>query len=160
MDELLNLVHFGPIENIKMVPESKCVFISFLNGSVAAAFVADAQVKRIAVKGIELRVNWAARQPPLGEKIAEAVMKNEACRAVYVPNVTPDVTEEMLADEFSQFGIIDQIKTVRNQENGFIHYTSISTAMQVVEAFRKSGRFSGNGKQVGYGKVGRVILSD
>jgi hypothetical protein len=38
VDELLNLVRFGPIESVRLLPEKSCVFISFLDGSTAAAF--------------------------------------------------------------------------------------------------------------------------
>ena len=30
VDELLNLVHFGPLESIRVLPEKSCVFLSFL----------------------------------------------------------------------------------------------------------------------------------
>ncbi|KAH8109044.1 hypothetical protein DFH11DRAFT_969385, partial [Phellopilus nigrolimitatus] len=35
VDELLNLVHFGPLESIRVLPEKSCVFLSFLDGATA-----------------------------------------------------------------------------------------------------------------------------
>ena len=58
VDELLNLVHFGPLESIRVLPEKSCVFLSFLDGATAAAFHADALIKKLALHGQELKIGW------------------------------------------------------------------------------------------------------
>lgn len=135
MDELLNLVRFGPIENVKLLPEKACVFISFLDGSTAAAFHADASVKKLALHGQELKIGWGkASQLPVN--IGMAVQQNQATRNVFVGNLDPNDHEEKLRNELGQFGPIDQIKIVRDKNIGFVHFLSISTAMKVSQPTR------------------------
>jgi hypothetical protein len=46
VDELLNLIKFGPIENVRILGEKSCAFISFLDPQTAAAFHTDATLKK------------------------------------------------------------------------------------------------------------------
>lgn len=130
VDELLNLVRFGPIEQIRLIPDKSCVFISFLDGSTAAGFHADALVKKLALLGQELRIGWG--KPSLVPKdVLQAVQTSQATRNVFLGNLADSTTEQDLRDELSKFGPIDQVKIVRDKNIGFIHFLSISTAMKV-----------------------------
>ena len=151
VDELLNLVRFGPIENVHVVPEDSCVFISFLNGSTAAAFYADASVKRLALHGQALRIGWG-RPSPLHRRIAQAVEEKQATRNVFVGNLSPETNEQDLRNICSKFGPIDQVKIVRDKNIGFIHFLSIAVAMRVVEKLPREPGWED--KRVNYGKVG------
>jgi hypothetical protein len=147
------LVHFGPLEEIKVPKNGQCLFISFLNGAVAAAFLADAHVKKIAVRGNALHVNMAREQPWMNREVVNAVMTQEATRTVYIPNIDPEMSEDEISQEMRAFGDVDIVKVVRNQQNAFVHFFSIKKAMEVVERLRKSGKYCRDGKQVGFGKV-------
>ena len=131
MDELLNLVRFGPIERVHLVKDKSCVFISFLNGATAAAFHADAQVKRLALHGQALRIGWG-QESHLSPPIAVAVRDSHATRNVYIGKLDENENEATLRDYFSrEFGPIDQVKVVRDKNCGFIHFLSIAVAMKV-----------------------------
>jgi len=129
-DELLNLVRFGPIEAVRLLPEKNCVFISFLDGSTAAAFHADASVKKLALHGQELRIGWgkASHVPPA---IAQAVLQHQATRNVFVGNIPEEMDEKYLKDLLGGYGMIDQVKIVKDKNIGFIHFLTIATAMKV-----------------------------
>ena len=129
-DELLNLVRFGPIEAVRLLPEKNCVFISFLDGSTAAAFHADASVKKLALHGQELRIGWgkASHVPPA---IAQAVLQHQATRNVFVGNIPEEMDEKFLKDLLGGYGMIDQVKIVKDKNIGFIHFLTIATAMKV-----------------------------
>lgn len=45
------------------------------------------------------------------------------------------MTEEMLRDELSRFGLIDQVKIVRDKNIGFVHFLSISVATKVCAVY-------------------------
>ncbi len=130
VDELLNLVRFGPIESVRLLPEKSCVFISFLDGSTAAAFHADASVKKLALHGQELKIGWG-KPSVLPAAIGQAIQQNQATRNVYVGNLDEATDEQALRDDLSRFGPIDQVKIVRDKNIGFVHFLSISTAMKV-----------------------------
>lgn len=150
VDELLNHVKFGPIENVRVLPERSCAFISFLDGTTAAAFHADASVKKLSLHGQELKIGWGKPSgcPPA---VLMAVQQSQATRNVYVQLGQDDsTTEESLRDDLSRFGPIDQVKIVRDKNIGFIHFLSISTAMKVVSQLPHEPEWSG--KRINYGK--------
>lgn len=63
-EELLDNVHFGPIESVRLLPEKNCAFVSFLSGQVAAAFHADSSVRRISLRNRELKIGWGKPSVP------------------------------------------------------------------------------------------------
>ncbi len=149
VDELLNLVRFGPIENVRVLPEKSCAFISFIDGGTAAAFHADACVKKLSLYGSELKIGWGKPSscPPM---VLAAVTQNQATRNVYLGQLDEELTEEELRDDLSRFGPIDQVKIVRDKNIGFVHFLSISTAIKAVNTLPHEEAWQG--KRVNYGK--------
>lgn len=149
VDELLNLVKFGPIENVRILPEKNCAFISFLDGSTATAFHADACVKKVSLHNQELKIGWG-KPSQCHPTVLMAVQQNQASRNVYVGQLEESASEQSLRDDLSRFGPIDQVKIVRDKNIGFIHFLSIQTAMKVVATLPTEPAWAG--KRVSYGK--------
>jgi hypothetical protein len=59
-------------------------------------------------------------------------------------------TEAMLRDDLSRFGLIDQIKIVKDKGIGFVHFLSIAVAQKVVATLPTEPAWAG--KRVNYGK--------
>lgn len=136
VDELLNLVHFGPLESIRVLPEKSCVFLSFLDGQTAASFHADATIKKLSLHGQELKIGWG-KPSPVPAQVQLAIQQSNASRNVYLGGLDEGMTEEMLRDELSRFGLIDQVKIVRDKNIGFVHFLSISVATKVCAAYMR-----------------------
>ena len=83
VDELLNLVHFGPLESIRVLPEKSCVFLSFLDASTAAQFYADAVVKKLSLHGQELKIGWG-KPSPVPSQVTLTIQQSNASRNVYL----------------------------------------------------------------------------
>ncbi|KAL4249239.1 RRM domain-containing protein [Abortiporus biennis] len=149
VDELLNLVHFGPLESIRVLPEKSCVFLSFLDAATAAAFHADALIKKLSLHGQELKIGWG-KPSPVPSQVALAIQQSNASRNVYLGGLDENITEEQLRDDLSRFGLIDQVKIVRDKNIGFVHFLSISTATKVVNTLPTEPAWAG--KRVNYGK--------
>lgn len=149
VDELLNLVHFGPLESIRVLPEKSCVFLSFLDGQTAAAFHADATIKKLSLHGQELKIGWG-KPSPVPAQVALSITQSNASRNVYIGGLDENMTEEQLRDELSKFGLIDQVKIVRDKNIGFVHFLSIAVANKVVAQLPSEPGWSG--KRVNYGK--------
>jgi RNA recognition motif-containing protein len=149
VDELLNLVHFGPLESVRVLPEKSCVFLSFLDGSIAGAFHADATIKKLALHGQELKIGWG-KPSPVPSQVALAISQSNASRNVYLGGLDEGTTEEQLRDDLSRFGLIDQVKIVRDKNIGFVHFLSISVATKVVNTLPTEPAWAG--KRVNYGK--------
>ncbi|TFK50834.1 hypothetical protein OE88DRAFT_1630400 [Heliocybe sulcata] len=149
VDELLNLVHFGPLESIRVLPEKSCVFLSFLDGATAAAFHADATIKKLSLHGQELKIGWG-KPSPVPAAVTLAIQQSNASRNVYLGGLDENMTEEVLRDDLSRFGLIDQVKIVRDKNIGFVHFLSIATANKVVNTLPTEPAWAG--KRVNYGK--------
>lgn len=132
IDELLNNIHHGPLEAIRILPEKSCVFLSFLSPITANAFHADASLRRLSLHGQELRIGWG-KPSAVPAQVALSISQQGASRNVYIGGLTEAEgwTEERLRDELSKFGLIDQVKIVRDKGIGFVHFLSISTATKV-----------------------------
>lgn len=130
VDELLNLVHFGPLESIRVLPEKSCVFLSFLDGATAAAFHADATIKKMTLHNQELKIGWG-KPSPVPPQVALAISQSNASRNVYLGGLDETTTEEQLRDDLSRYGLIDQVKIVRDKNIGFVHFLSITVAVKV-----------------------------
>ncbi|TDL16903.1 hypothetical protein BD410DRAFT_886375 [Rickenella mellea] len=149
VDELLNLVHFGPLESVRVLPEKSCVFLSFLDGTTAAAFHTDATIKKLALHGQELKIGWG-KPSAVPAQVQLNLQQSNASRNVYIGGLDENMTEEMLRDDLSRFGLIDQVKIVRDKNIGFVHFLSISTAAKVVGTLPTEPAWAG--KRVNYGK--------
>jgi RNA recognition motif-containing protein len=130
MDELLNLVHYGPIESVRVLPEKNCVFISFLDGATAAAFHASSSIKKLALHGQELKIGWGKASPVPATTLMN-VQQHQATRNVYLGGLDEGTTEESLRTDLQRYGLIDQVKIVRDKHIGFVHFLSISVATKV-----------------------------
>ena len=130
VDELLNLVHFGPLESICVLPEKSCIFLSFLDPGTAASFHADATIKKLSLHGQELKIGWG-KPSPVSAQVQLAIQQSNASRNVYLGGLDECTTEEQLRDELSQCGLIDQVKIVWDKNIGFIYFLSIAAATKV-----------------------------
>jgi RNA recognition motif-containing protein len=64
-------------------------------------------------------------------QVALAISQSNASRNVYLGGLDDGTTEEQLRDDLSRFGLIDQVKIVRDKNIGFVHFLSISVATKV-----------------------------
>ena len=149
VDELLSLVKFGPIENVRLLPDKNCAFISFLSAQVAAAFHADSSVRHISLHGQELKIGWGKPSVP-PPAVVMAVQQHQASRNVYIGQLDENTTEQDLRNDLGRFGPIDQVKIVRDQAIAFVHFLSIQTAMKAVATLPTEPKWSG--KRINYGK--------
>lgn len=132
-EKLLNHVHSGPIESVKLIPEKKCAFISFLTPTAATHFYSDALLKKLSLNNDqEVKVGWG-KSSSISPHIAVAVSQDGASRNVYVGNLPDDITEAEIRSDLGKFGTIDTIKLLKDKNIGFVHFLSISMAMKCVQ---------------------------
>lgn len=132
--DLLDHVRSGVVEEIKILPEKMCAFVSFVDESAALLFHSDAILKRLNIDGRDIKIGWgkSARIDPI---VAAKIQSDNATRNVYFGhlNEEPAVTdEETLRRDLAQFGPIDSIKFVQEKGIAFVHLASIGAAISVV----------------------------
>ena len=101
-----------------------------MDAPTSAQFYADAVVKKLSLHGQELKIGWG-KPSPVPSQVTLAIQQSNASRNVYLGGLDENTTEEQLRDDLSRFGLIDQVKIVRDKNIGFVHFLSISVATKV-----------------------------
>jgi RNA recognition motif-containing protein len=149
-EEILGHVRSGQIESVRLLPDKNCAFISFLDGSSATHFHSDAILKKLSIRGQDIKVGWG-KPSQVPTSVALAVQQSGASRNVYLGNLEENVTEDELRDDLSKFGPIDTVKIVREKAIGFVHFLSIGNAIKAVSQLPQEPKWQ-SPRRVYYGK--------
>lgn len=149
-EEILSHVRSGQIESVRLLPDKNCAFISFLDGSSATHFHSDAILKKLSIRGQDIKVGWG-KPSQVPTSVALAVKQSGASRNVYLGNLSEDVTESELREDLGKFGPIDTVKLVREKAIGFVHFLSIGNAIKAVAQLPQEAKWQ-SPRRVYYGK--------
>ncbi|KIV95441.1 hypothetical protein PV10_03097 [Exophiala mesophila] len=149
-EEILGHVRSGQIESVRLLPEKNCAFISFLDSSSATHFHSDAILKKLAIKGNDIKVGWG-KPSSVPTSVALAVQQSSASRNVYLGNLPEDITEQELREDLGKFGPIDTVKMVREKAIAFVHFLSIGHAIKAVNQLPQDPKWVAP-RRVYYGK--------
>ncbi|KAF2714741.1 hypothetical protein K504DRAFT_366108 [Pleomassaria siparia CBS 279.74] len=149
-EEILGHVRSGQIESVRLLPDKNCAFISFLDSSSATHFHSDAILKKLSIRGQDIKIGWG-KPSQVPTSVALAVQQSGASRNVYLGNLSEDMTEEELREDLSKFGPIDTVKIVREKAIGFVHFLSIGNAIKAVAQLPQEPKWQAP-RRVYYGK--------
>lgn len=135
-NELLDYVRSGILESVKILPSKNCAFISFIDHQSALLFHSDCILKKLNIKGHDVRIGLGKNSPIL-PAVMESIQRHGATRNVYLGNLNNSVngemiTEQELRDDLSCYGVIDCIKIIPEKGIAFIHFLSILSAIRCV----------------------------
>ncbi|ERF70386.1 hypothetical protein EPUS_05205 [Endocarpon pusillum Z07020] len=149
-EEILSHVRSGQIESVRLLPDKNCAFISFMDSSSATHFHSDAILKKLSIKGQDIKIGWG-KPSPVPTSVALAVQQSGASRNVYLGNLPEDITEEEIREDLGKFGPIDTVKLVREKAIGFVHFLSVSNAVKAVAQLPQEPKWQAP-RRVYYGK--------
>lgn len=149
-EEMLSHVRSGQIESVRLLPEKNCAFISFLDSSSATHFHSDAILKKLSIKGHDIKIGWG-KPSAVPTSVALAVQQSGASRNVYLGNLPEDITEQEIREDLGKFGPIDTVKMVREKAIAFVHFLSIGNAIKAVAQLPQDPKW-GPPRRVYYGK--------
>lgn len=149
-EEILGHVRSGQIESVRLLPDKNCAFISFLDANAATHFHSDAILKKLCIKGQDIKIGWG-KPSQVPTSVALAVQQSGASRNVYLGNLPEEITEEELREDLGKFGAIDTIKVVREKNIAFVHFLSIANAMKAVQQLPQEPKWQ-TPRRVYYGK--------
>lgn len=149
-EEILGHVRSGQIESVRLLPDKNCAFISFLDGSSATHFHSDAILKKLSIRGQDIKIGWG-KPAQVPTSVSLAVQQSGASRNVYLGNLPETVTEAELREDLGKFGPIDTVKIVREKAIGFVHFLSISHAIKAVAQLPQEPKWQAP-RRVYYGK--------
>ena len=149
-EEILGHVRSGQIESVRLLPDKNCAFISFLDGSSATHFHSDAILKKLSIRGQDIKIGWG-KPSQVPTSVALAVQQSGASRNVYLGNLPEEVSETELREDLGKFGPIDTVKIVREKSIGFVHFLSIGNAIKAVSQLPQEPKWQAP-RRVYYGK--------
>lgn len=149
-EEILGHVRSGQIESVRLLPDKNCAFISFLDSSSATHFHSDAILKKLSIRGQDIKVGWG-KPSQVPTSVALAVQQSGASRNVYLGNLHEGATEQELREDLGKFGPIDTVKIVREKSIGFVHFLSIGNAIKAVSQLPQEPKWQAP-RRVYYGK--------
>jgi RNA recognition motif-containing protein len=149
-EEILGHVRSGQIESVRLLPDKNCAFISFLDASSATHFHSDAILKKLCIKGQDIKVGWG-KPSQVPTSVALAVQQSGASRNVYLGNLPEEISEEELREDLGKFGVIDTVKIVREKSIAFVHFLSIANAIKAVSQLPQEPKWQAP-RRVYYGK--------
>ena len=149
-EEILGHVRSGQIESVRLLPDKNCAFISFLDAGAATHFHSDAILKKLCVKGQDIKIGWG-KPSQVPTSVALAVQQSGASRNVYLGNLPEEITEDELREDLGKFGAIDTVKIVREKSIAFVHFLSISNAIKAVSQLPQEPKWQAP-RRVYYGK--------
>ena len=138
-EQVLDQIHLGMIEHVKIFEDKNCAFVTFLDPQAAQYFVQETLSRPLMIQNRDIKVGWG-KNTLLSETLLLAV-KNGASRTVTVGNVE-NLTIEWLDSTFSVFGQIDQIRLLSEKNMATVHLTSITAAIKAVVTLSMDPRWS------------------
>ena len=135
--------------HIRYIPDKHICFVTFIDPTAAASFYALSNIQGLMIHNRRLKIGWGKHSGALPPAIALAV-SGGASRNVYIGNLDETWTEERLRQDFSEYGEIELVNTLREKSCAFVNFTNIANAIKAIEAIR--GREDYRKFKVNFGK--------
>ncbi|KAF1803598.1 hypothetical protein FB192DRAFT_1368833 [Mucor lusitanicus] len=147
-EDLCNVIRGGILSQIRFLPDKHIAFVTFVDPQVASMFMSQALHHCIVIKNRRLKVGWG-KPAALPINVIHAV-QNGGSRNVYVGNIDDTVTEEKLKHDFSEYGDIELVNTLKEKNCAFVNFTTITGAVRAIEGIRTKEEYKKF--RINYGK--------
>lgn len=138
----IQAIRGGILQNIKYLSDKNIAFITFIEASAALSFYNRGMTDGLSLKGKRVKFGWG-KATPLPHTVASAVLHLGASRNVYIGSLDDSITEEILAEDFKEFGEIELVNLVPEKNIGFVNFTDIMSAVKAVELMRHQFQVEG-----------------
>jgi RNA recognition motif-containing protein len=141
LEEICNVVRGGILHHIRYIADKHICFVTFVDSNAAVAFYQMSTIQGLMIHNRRLKIGWGKHSGPLPPGIAIAVHAG-ASRNVYIGNVDFETfSEEKLRQDFSEYGDIELINTLREKSCVFVNFTNISSAIKAIDGASQKEEF-------------------
>jgi RNA recognition motif-containing protein len=141
LEEICNVVRGGILHHIRYIPDKHICFVTFVDSNAAVAFYQMSTLQGLMIHNRRLKIGWGKHSGPLPPGIAIAVHAG-ASRNVYIGNVDFETfSEEKLRQDFSEYGDIELINSLREKSCIFVNFTNISSAIKAIDGASQKEEF-------------------
>ena len=141
LEEICNVVRGGILHHIRYIPDKHICFVTFVDSNAAVGFYQMSTLQGLMIHNRRLKIGWGKHSGPLPPGIAIAVHAG-ASRNVYIGNVDFETfSEEKLKQDFSEYGDIELVNTLREKSCAFVNFTNISSAIKAIDGASQKEEF-------------------
>ncbi|KAK9456475.1 hypothetical protein V1511DRAFT_457514 [Dipodascopsis uninucleata] len=140
LEEICNVIRGGLLHHIRYIPDKHICFVTFVDPTAAAQFFAMSNIQGLMIHSRRLKIGWGKHSGPLPAAIALAVTAG-ASRNVYVGNIDESWTEDRLRKDFSEYGEIELVNTLREKSCAFVNFTNIANAIKAIEGIKQKEEY-------------------
>lgn len=133
-EEICNVIRGGILSQIRYLPDKHIAFVTFVDPNLALHFYNQAIYQGLVIKNRRLKIGWG-KASALSPAVVAAV-QNNGSRNVYLGNIDESITEEKLKQDFSDYGEIELVNTLKEKKCAFVNFTSIAAAVRAIEGIR------------------------
>ncbi|KAF7721619.1 hypothetical protein EC973_004366 [Apophysomyces ossiformis] len=147
-EEICNVIRGGILSQIRYMPDKHIAFAAFVDPALALHFYNQAMYQGIVIKNRRLKVGWG--KPSALPAAVIAAVQNGGSRNVYLGNIDETITEEKLKQDFSDYGEIELVNTLKEKNCAFVNFTSIAAAVRAIDGIRSKEEYKKF--RINYGK--------
>ena len=141
LEEICNVVRGGILHHIRYIADKHICFVTFVDSNAAVVFYQMSTLQGLMIHNRRLKIGWGKHSGPLPPGIAIAVHAG-ASRNVYIGNVDFETfSEEKLRQDFSEYGDIELVNTLREKSCAFVNFTNISSAIKAIDGASQKEEF-------------------
>ncbi|CAO3607450.1 unnamed protein product [Mucor hiemalis] len=145
-EDICNVIRGGILSQIRFIPDKHIAFITFVDPILAEGFFNSTEC--LVIKSRRLKIGWGkASTLPL---VVLNAVQNGGSRNVYIGNIDDTITEEKLKYDFSEYGDIELVNTLKEKSCAFVNFTSIAGAVRAIEGIRSKEEYKKF--RINYGK--------
>ncbi|KAI9300246.1 hypothetical protein BJ944DRAFT_253246 [Cunninghamella echinulata] len=157
LENLITLFsQYGPIENIRLLPERDCAFINFMQmeDAIQAKEIIMNQMNGLIGSSV-VRIGFGKLDAQSPSPTMEFGNVQGPTRALWIGNLPTTTTPTTLFTIFSVFGTIESVRILSHRNCGFVNFNSQEDAVRAKKALH-SREIMGPGTgavRIGYAKV-------
>lgn len=156
IEDLCDQIHTGQLQSVRLNPEKKCAFLTFIKLESAEMFLARAMQFGLVVRGQQLKPAFAReKNSSSNEALPVAIvsaLRKGVTRCLFLGNVDFNsfLGEQELRQEMSAFGPLDRVQILKERGVAFVHFANLLDASRAHDALKNDYNY--RACRVGFGR--------
>ncbi|KAK2959233.1 putative RNA binding protein Jsn1 [Blattamonas nauphoetae] len=135
---------FGQVLQVKVIPARQCGFVYF--SYPQHAMEAHRSMQNAIIHGQAVRVGWGKSDTPSGgagggmgqlPQVHKELPQNPPARVLWVGNITPEITREILTALFERHGTVESVRFLHEKKCAFVTYDQLQSAINARDLLDK-----------------------
>ncbi len=155
IEDICDHIHTGQLQSVRLNPEKRCAFVTFLKAESAEIFLARAMQFGLHIRSSQVKPAFA-KERTSSESVSlpaaiQAALRKGVTRNLFLGNVDFNVlSDSSLRLEVGRFGPLDRIQVLKDRGMAFIHFANLLDAGRAFDGLKSDHNF--RNCRVGFGR--------